>query len=86
MCVVVVAVVREPDQSRLPGDGRRPAAHRERRRRPADEVERADAALVALAAQRLSTGSVTEVYIYTTDVAAGDGTETVLARRGTVTR
>jgi hypothetical protein len=50
--------------------------------RPADEVERADAALAALAAQRLSRGETTEVYIYTTDIAAGDGTETVLASEG----
>ncbi|EMA65362.1 hypothetical protein C470_00030 [Halorubrum distributum JCM 13561] len=50
--------------------------------RPADEVERADAALAALAAQHLSAGSVTEVYIYTTDIAAGEGAETVLASEG----
>jgi hypothetical protein len=50
--------------------------------RPADEVERADAALAALAAQRLSGEETTEVYIYTTDIAAGDGAETVLASEG----
>ena len=50
--------------------------------RPADEVERADAALAALAAQHLSTGAATEVYIYTTDIAAGEGAETVLANEG----
>jgi len=50
--------------------------------RPADEVERADAALAALAAQHLSAGTATEVYIYTTDVAAGKGAETVLANEG----
>ncbi|QLH78403.1 hypothetical protein HZS55_14335 [Halosimplex rubrum] len=50
--------------------------------RPADEVERADAALAALAAQHLSAGSAAEVYIYTTDIAAGDGAETVLASEG----
>ncbi|UHQ95065.1 hypothetical protein [Haloterrigena alkaliphila] len=50
--------------------------------RPADEVERADAALAALAAQHLSTGTATEVYIYTTDTAAGEGAETVLASEG----
>ncbi|MDL0142604.1 hypothetical protein [Halobacterium salinarum] len=50
--------------------------------RPADEVERADAALAALAAQYLSTGTATEVYIYTTDIAAGEGAETVLATEG----
>jgi hypothetical protein len=50
--------------------------------RPADEVERADAALAALAAQHLSAGTVAEVYIYTTDIAAGEGAETVLASEG----
>ncbi|MFP8890816.1 hypothetical protein ACLI4U_13760 [Natrialbaceae archaeon A-CW2] len=50
--------------------------------RPADEVERADAALAALAAQRLSMGEATEVYIYTTDIAAGEGAEAVLASEG----
>jgi len=50
--------------------------------RPADEIERADAALAALAAQHLSTGAATEVYIYTTDVAAGDAAVTVLANEG----
>ncbi|WP_435182178.1 hypothetical protein [Halorussus sp. AFM4] len=50
--------------------------------RPADEVKRADAALTALAAQYLSAGTATEVYIYTTDIAAGEGAETVLASEG----
>ena len=50
--------------------------------RPADEVERADAALAALAAQHLSTGTATEVYIYTTDIAAGEGAEAVLTSEG----
>ena len=50
--------------------------------RPADEVERADAALAALAAQELSAGTAAEVYIYTTDIAAGEGAETVLASEG----
>lgn len=50
--------------------------------RPADEVERADPALAALAAQHLSAGTATEVYIYTTDIAAGEGAETVLASEG----
>ena len=50
--------------------------------RPADEVERADAALAALAAQHLNAGTATEVYIYTTDIAAGEGAETVLASEG----
>lgn len=50
--------------------------------RPADEVERADASLAALAAQHLSSGTATEVYVYTTDVAAGEGAETVLTSDG----
>ena len=50
--------------------------------RPADEVERADAALAALAAQHLRAGTANEVYIYTTDIAAGEGAETVLASEG----
>ena len=50
--------------------------------RPADEVERADPALGALAVQALSSGSVTHAYIYTTDIAAGEGAETVLASEG----
>lgn len=50
--------------------------------RPADEVERADAALAALAVQELSAGAADEVYIYTTDIAAGEGAEAVLASEG----
>lgn len=50
--------------------------------RPADEVERADAALAALAAQHLSEGTATQAFIYTTDTAAGEGAETVLASEG----
>ena len=50
--------------------------------RPADEVERADPALAALAAQHLSAGTATDVYIYTTDTLAGEGAETVLASEG----
>ena len=50
--------------------------------RPADEVERADAALAALAAQDLNAGTATEVYIYTTDIAAGEGGETMLVSEG----
>lgn len=40
--------------------------------RPEDEIERADPALGALAAQVLSTAATTHAYIYTTDIAAGD--------------
>jgi hypothetical protein len=47
--------------------------------RPEDEIERADAALGGLAAQLLADGSVTSVYVYTPDIAAGEGIETALA-------
>jgi len=50
--------------------------------RPADDIERADAALAALAAQHIHTGRASSVYIYTTDIAAGDGAETVLPSEG----
>jgi hypothetical protein len=50
--------------------------------RPADEIERADPALGALAAQLLSTGTTTHAYIYTTDRAAGEGAEVVLGSAG----
>jgi hypothetical protein len=39
----------------------------------------ADAALAALAVQHLTAGSAAEVYIYTIDIAAGEGAETVIA-------
>jgi hypothetical protein len=50
--------------------------------RPADEIERADPALGALAAQVLSSGDATHAYIYTTDIAAGEGAKTVLGSEG----
>jgi hypothetical protein len=50
--------------------------------RPADEIERADPALGGLAAQVLSSGEATHAYIYTTDIAAGEGAETVLGSEG----
>ncbi|AGB30428.1 hypothetical protein C488_04307 [Natrinema pellirubrum DSM 15624] len=50
--------------------------------RPEDEVERADAALGGLAAQVLGSGAATQVYVYTTDIAAGEGIETVLESEG----
>lgn len=46
--------------------------------RPEDEIERADTALGGLAAQVLAEGSASSVYIYTSDIAAGEGVETVL--------
>jgi tagatose-1,6-bisphosphate aldolase len=50
--------------------------------RSADEVERADPALAALAVQALSAGTASKVFIYTTDIAAGEGAEAVLASEG----
>jgi hypothetical protein len=50
--------------------------------RPAAQVERADAALAALVAERLDAGEVADAYVYTTDVAAGEAAETVLASEG----
>lgn len=50
--------------------------------RPADEVERAAAAITVLADQHLDIGAATEVDISTTDIAAGEGAETVLASEG----
>ncbi|PSP81174.1 hypothetical protein BRC88_02625 [Halobacteriales archaeon QS_4_69_225] len=70
----------EPIVSRVMDGVRRYIANADDR--PADEVERADAALAALAVQELSTGAATEVYIYTTDIAAGEGAQTVLASEG----
>jgi hypothetical protein len=70
----------EPIVSRVMDGVRRYIANADDR--PADEVERTDAALAALAAQELSVGAATEVYIYTTDIAAGEGAETVFASEG----
>lgn len=50
--------------------------------RPADQVERADSALAGVAAQALVDGTTTDAYIYTTDIAAGEGAEAVLASEG----
>jgi len=50
--------------------------------RPADEVERADPALAAVAAQSLIEQTADHVYIYTTDRLAGEGAETILSSKG----
>jgi hypothetical protein len=50
--------------------------------RPEDEIERADPALGALAVHVLSSGDAPHAYIYTTDIAAGEGAETVLGSEG----
>lgn len=50
--------------------------------RPADEIERADPALAAVAAQALIEGTADHAYIYTTDRLAGEGAETILQSEG----
>ena len=50
--------------------------------RPDDEIERAAPALGAIAAQALSLGNTTHAYIYTTDIATGEGAEAVLTNEG----
>jgi len=49
--------------------------------RPADEVEEADTALAVLAVQEFSTEAATEMYIYTIDIAAGEGAQTALVSK-----
>ncbi len=50
--------------------------------RPADEVERADAALAGVVAHGFAVDDVETAYVYTTDVAAGRGVERVFADEG----
>lgn len=50
--------------------------------RSPDQVDGTDATLAAVTAQQFSMGATSEVYIYTTDIAAGEGAETVLASEG----
>lgn len=47
-----------------------------------DEIEKADGALVGLAAQLLDTGEADTVVLLTTDKPAGHAAETVLPRHG----
>lgn len=50
--------------------------------RPEDGIERADAALGGLEAHLLADGTASSVYVYTPDIAAGEGIETALASEG----
>lgn len=50
--------------------------------RPADEIERADPALAGVAAQAFVEGTADHAYIYTTDILAGEGAESVFASEG----
>lgn len=50
--------------------------------RPESQIERADVALAGTAASAFVTGPVEYAYIYTTDIAAGEGAETIFAAEG----
>lgn len=50
--------------------------------RPADQVERADSALAGVSAQAFAEGSADRAYIYTTDIAAGEGAAAIFASEG----
>lgn len=50
--------------------------------RPADEIERADPALAGVAAQAFVKGRADHAYIYTTDILAGEGAESVFVSEG----
>lgn len=50
--------------------------------RPEDEIERADTALAGVAAQAFVESTASHAYIYTTDIAAGRGVETVFDGEG----
>lgn len=50
--------------------------------RPEDEIERADAALVGVIAQAFNEGEADRAYVYTTDIAAGQGIETAFDSEG----
>lgn len=50
--------------------------------RPEDEIERADAALAGVIAQAFTVGEADRAYVYTTDIAAGQGIETVFESEG----
>ena len=50
--------------------------------RPADEIERADAALAGVVAHGFAVEGIETAYVYTTDVAAGRGVEAVFTDEG----
>ena len=47
-----------------------------------DEIERADTALAGVIAQAFDTGKAPEAYVYTTDIVAGEGIETIFRSHG----
>ena len=47
-----------------------------------DEIERADTELAGVLAQALDTGQASEAYVYTTDIAAGEGIEAIFSSQG----
>jgi len=50
--------------------------------RPADDIERADPALAGVAAQAFVEGKADQAYIYTTNILAGEGAESVFTSEG----
>jgi hypothetical protein len=50
--------------------------------RPEDQIEKADTALAAVAAERLDEGDADFAYVVTTDTDAGDGIVSALSRNG----
>ena len=50
--------------------------------RPDDQIEKADTALAAVAAERLDEGDADFAYVVTTDTDAGDGIVSALSRNG----
>lgn len=80
-----VAVADEPDYtngtvSQVMDDVRTSIARSSNRRE--DQIEKADTALAAVAAERLGTGDVAFACIVTTDIDAGEGIVSVLSRNG----
>ncbi|GAA0721072.1 hypothetical protein J2744_000379 [Halorubrum trapanicum] len=80
-----VAVAEEPDYtnstvSQVMDDVRTFIARSSNRRE--DQIEKADTALAAVAAERLDTGDVEFACIVTTDIDAGEGIVSVLSRNG----
>lgn len=50
--------------------------------RPEDAIERADTALAGVIAQALDSSQVSEAYVYTTDIVAGEGIEVIFNSQG----
>mgnify|MGYP006948682369 FL=1 len=69
-----------PFVSRTMDGVRRYIAHADDR--PEDEIERADATLAGVIAQAFTEGEAVRAYVYTTDIAAGQGIEVAFDSEG----